>query len=112
MVFQIEGTFRSHRVPILVNAEYPKHVKLLENWMKSYKAEELFDDNGKLIPELAALAPKGNRRMDSNPHANGGHDPPQLLDFQIMKFMQRCVSVRQYGFYLEPEISLFVNSRI
>ena len=69
---QIEGTFRAHQVPILVNAEFPEHVALLESWMKSYKAEELFDRNGRLIRELAELAPKGNRRMGSNPHANGG----------------------------------------
>ena len=56
---QIEGTFRAHQVPILVNAEYPEHVALLESWMKSYKAEELFDANGRLMPELAELAPKG-----------------------------------------------------
>ncbi|MEO7309131.1 MAG: phosphoketolase family protein [Chitinophagaceae bacterium] len=67
-----EGTFHSHQVPILVDAEHPQHVELLERWMKSYKAEELFDENGKLFPELAALAPTGNRRMGSNPHANGG----------------------------------------
>ena len=69
---QIEGTFRAHQVPILVDAAHPDHVALLESWMKSYKAEELFDDNGSLIAELAELAPKGDRRMGANPHANGG----------------------------------------
>ena len=69
---QIEGTFRSHQVPVLVNAKYPDHIELLESWMKSYKPEELFDENGKLIPELAELAPEGNRRMGANPNANGG----------------------------------------
>jgi len=69
---QIEGTFRAHQVPILVDANHPDHVRLLENWMKSYKAEELFDENGRLLPELQELAPKGNRRMGANPHANGG----------------------------------------
>ena len=53
-------------------ATKPAHVKLLERWMKSYKPEELFDDNGTLIAELAELAPKGERRMGANPHANGG----------------------------------------
>ncbi|MEO7489286.1 MAG: phosphoketolase family protein [Ferruginibacter sp.] len=67
-----EGTFHSHQVPILVDEEHPQHVEQLERWMKSYKAEELFDENGKLIPELAELAPVGNRRMGSNPHTNGG----------------------------------------
>jgi len=69
---QIEGTFRAHQVPLLVDSEHPDHVKLLESWMKSYKAEELFDEHGRLIPELAELAPQGERRMGANPHANGG----------------------------------------
>jgi xylulose-5-phosphate/fructose-6-phosphate phosphoketolase len=60
---QIESTFRSHQVPLLVDPEHPDHVKLLESWMKSYRAEELFDQNGRLLPELAELAPKGDRRM-------------------------------------------------
>ncbi|MEO7044743.1 MAG: phosphoketolase family protein, partial [Ferruginibacter sp.] len=67
-----EGTFHSHQVPILVDDEHPQHVAQLERWMKSYKAEELFDENGTLIPELAELAPTGYRRMGSNPHTNGG----------------------------------------
>ena len=69
---QIEGTFRSHQVPLLVNAQHPDHLALLEQWMKSYHAEELFDANGKLIPELAELAPKGGQRMSANVHSNGG----------------------------------------
>jgi xylulose-5-phosphate/fructose-6-phosphate phosphoketolase len=69
---QVEGTFRAHQVPLLVDSEHPEHVQQLESWMKSYKAEELFDENGRLMPELAELAPKGDRRMGSNPHANGG----------------------------------------
>ena len=67
-----EGTFRSHQVPIIVDAKHPEHLAQLESWMKSYKAEELFDENGRLLPELAELAPKGVRRMGANPHANGG----------------------------------------
>ena len=69
---QIEGTFRSHQVPLLVDADHPDHVKQLEDWMKSYKPEELFDENGQLNAELAELAPKGNRRMGANLHTNGG----------------------------------------
>jgi xylulose-5-phosphate/fructose-6-phosphate phosphoketolase len=69
---QIEGTFRAHQIPLIVDSEHPHHVQLLENWMKSYKPEELFDKNGSLIPELAELAPKGERRMGANLHANGG----------------------------------------
>lgn len=67
-----EETFHSHQVPILVDEKYPENVRHLEHWMKSYKAEELFDENGTLIPELAELAPAGNRKMGSNPHTNGG----------------------------------------
>ena len=69
---KIEGTFRSHQVPMLVDADHPKHVALLETWMKSYKPEELFDQNGRLVSDLAALAPVGSRRMGFNPHTNGG----------------------------------------
>jgi xylulose-5-phosphate/fructose-6-phosphate phosphoketolase len=69
---QIENTFRAHQIPLLVDSEHPKHLKLLEKWMKSYKPEELFDESGRLLSELAELAPKGDRRMGANPHANGG----------------------------------------
>ncbi len=69
---QIEGTFRAHQVPIAVDADHPEHLKLLEDWLKSYRPEELFDAQGRLQPELAELAPKGERRMGANPHANGG----------------------------------------
>jgi len=68
----IEGTFRAHQVPITDFVKKPEHLKVLEQWMKSYKAKELFDKSGRLIPELAELAPKGERRMGANPHANGG----------------------------------------
>lgn len=67
-----EDYWRSHQVPFSDLAGNPDHVTLLESWMKSYKPEELFDENGTLIPELAELAPKGTRRMGDNPHANGG----------------------------------------
>jgi xylulose-5-phosphate/fructose-6-phosphate phosphoketolase len=81
---EIEGTFRSHQVPLIVDAAHPDHVALLESWMKSYHAEELFDDTGRLIAELAELAPKGNRRMGANPHANGGMlmRPLMMPDFR------------------------------
>jgi len=69
---QIEGTFRSHQIPLQVDPDHPNHLRLLEDWMKSYKPGELFDKNGSLIPELAGLAPEGDRRMGANPHANGG----------------------------------------
>ena len=66
-----EGTFRSHQVP-MGDMSHPGHVKLLEEWMKSYRPQELFDETGRLRPELAELAPEGERRMSANPHANGG----------------------------------------
>ncbi|MGC2186198.1 MAG: phosphoketolase family protein [Terriglobales bacterium] len=67
----VEGTWRAHQVPI-ADLEKPEHLKILEDWMRSYRPEELFDHNGQLLSELADLAPKGDRRMGSNPHANGG----------------------------------------
>ena len=69
---QIEGTFRAHQVPLSDPAIHPEHLKLLEDWLKSYRPEELFDGKGRLNLELAELAPKGERRMGANPHANGG----------------------------------------
>jgi xylulose-5-phosphate/fructose-6-phosphate phosphoketolase len=67
-----EGSFRSHQVPLSQLAAKPEHLQQLEEWMRSYKPDELFDENGSLIQELAELAPKGQRRMGDNPHANGG----------------------------------------
>jgi xylulose-5-phosphate/fructose-6-phosphate phosphoketolase len=69
---QTEGSFRSHQVPLSELASNPEHLALLEEWMHSYKPEELFDENGALVAELAALPPRGTRRMSANPHANGG----------------------------------------
>jgi len=91
---QVEGTFRAHQVPLLVDEAHPQHVKQLESWMRSYKPEELFDENGKLKPELAELAPKGNRRMGANPHANGGL---LLHDLKMPDFKERAVSVPAPG---------------
>ncbi len=68
---QTEGSFRSHQVP-MGNMSQPGHVKILEDWLKSYRPQELFDETGRLMPELAALAPLGEKRMGANPHANGG----------------------------------------
>jgi len=91
---QIEGTFRAHQVPLLVNSEQPEQLTHLESWMKSYKPEELFDENGKLMPELAELAPKGNQRMGANPHANGGS---LLHDLQMPDFHDHAVNVPAPG---------------
>lgn len=70
--FKIEGNFRAHQVPITDPKTNPKHLKQLEEWMRSYKPEELFDEKGRLNTDLQELAPKGKRRMGDNPHANGG----------------------------------------
>lgn len=86
----VEGTFRSHQVPILMNTKNPEHLKQLESWMKSYKPEELFDKNGKLMPELSELAPKGARRMGANPHTNGGG---LLRDLRMPDFKVHAVNV-------------------
>ncbi|MCL4490459.1 MAG: phosphoketolase family protein [Nitrospirae bacterium] len=89
-----EDFWRSHQVPIANMAARPDHVKLLEKWMKSYKPEELFDEHGKLVPELAELAPKGNRRMGANPHANGGL---LLKDLRIPDFREYAVDAPKPG---------------
>jgi len=68
----VEDTWRAHQVPVADFKGHPEHLKILEDWMKSYKPEELFDEEGKLVAELAELAPAGDRRMGANPHANGG----------------------------------------
>ena len=87
---QVEGTFRSHQVPITDPATNPEHLKLLENWLRSYQPEELFDEQGRLKPELAELAPKGERRMGANPHANGGI---LLRDLRMPDFRDYAVDV-------------------
>ncbi|TAE71383.1 MAG: phosphoketolase family protein [Oscillatoriales cyanobacterium] len=89
-----EGSWRSHQVPLAEMASKPGHVQLLEDWMKSYKPEELFDDKGKLIAELAELAPKGDRRMGANPHANGGL---LLRDLKMPEFADYAVDVQKPG---------------
>ncbi|HKE73353.1 MAG TPA: phosphoketolase family protein, partial [Acidimicrobiales bacterium] len=80
----VEGTFRAHQVPLAGLAEEPEHLRMLEEWMRSYRPEELFDEGGGLRPEVAALAPEGARRMSANPHANGGllTRPLDLPDFR------------------------------
>lgn len=83
---QIEGTFRAHQVPI--DMSKPEHLDMLKNWLMSYKPDELFDESGRLIPELEELAPKGNKRMGATPYANGGlllHDL-RMPDFRDYEF--------------------------
>jgi xylulose-5-phosphate/fructose-6-phosphate phosphoketolase len=99
---QIEGTFRSHQVPLSVSASAPAaHLQLLEDWMKSYKPEELFDENGRLIAELAALAPTGDFRMGANPFANGGL---LLHDLRLPEFRDYAVAVKEHGLMGEGDV--------
>jgi len=90
----VEGTWRAHQVPVADLAKKPEHLKILEDWMRSYRPEELFDQSGKLIAELAALPPKGNRRMSANPHANGGI---LLRDLVMPDFRKYAVKVAKPG---------------
>ena len=90
----VEGTWRSHQVPFAELHEKPGHLKILEDWMASYRPHELFDSDGKFNPELAALAPKGRRRMGMNPHANGG----LLLEpLRLPHFRSYAVEVKHPG---------------
>lgn len=91
---QIEGTFRAHQVPLQIDDDHPGHLELLEEWMKSYRPEELFDEEGRLIEELAELAPTGERRMGANPHANGGL---LLKDLVMPDFRKHAVDVSTPG---------------
>lgn len=91
---QVEGSWRSHQVPFTDFATNPSRLKLLEDWMKSYRPEELFDEQGKFKPDLAELAPHGTRRMGSNPHANGGI---LLRDLRMPNFRDYAVSVTKPG---------------
>ena len=91
----VEGTFRSHQVPLLIDAQHPGHVAELEAWMKSYRPEELFDERGAFRPELAALAPTGQRRMGANPHANGG---VLLRELRMPQYRDYAVAVPAPGF--------------
>ncbi|HEV3481996.1 MAG TPA: phosphoketolase family protein [Candidatus Acidoferrales bacterium] len=90
----VEGTWRAHQVPLAELAAHPDHVRLLEEWMKSYKPEELFNIEGKFAPELADLAPKGASRMSANPHANGGG---LLKDLVMPDFREYAVVVSKPG---------------
>jgi xylulose-5-phosphate/fructose-6-phosphate phosphoketolase len=91
---QVEGTWRAHQVPLDAVRTNPEHLRMLEEWMKGYKPEELFDESGKLAAEIAALAPKGDRRMGANPHANGGL---LLKDLRLPEFRDYAVRVEHPG---------------
>jgi xylulose-5-phosphate/fructose-6-phosphate phosphoketolase len=86
----VEGTWRSHQVPLAAVRDNADHLRQLEEWMRSYRPGELFDDDGRLVPELAALAPEGRRRMSANPHANGGE---LLRDLELPDFRDYAAGV-------------------
>lgn len=106
----IEGTFRAHQVPVADVKTKPEHLQILEGWMRGYHPEELFSEQGRLIPELEALAPQGDRRMGANPHANGGKllvnlDIPDFTDSEYAIAVSKpatehCESTRQLGKFL------------
>ncbi|PTQ81629.1 xylulose-5-phosphate/fructose-6-phosphate phosphoketolase [Nitrosospira multiformis] len=115
---KLEDYWRSHQVPLAELGSKPDHLKQLEDWMKSYKPEELFDENGCLMPELATLAPEGNRRMGANPHANGGL---LLKELEMPDFRSYAVDVpvpgtevreatREMGKFLRDVMKLNLDS--
>jgi len=114
----VEGTFRAHQVPLSTVCENPEHLKLLEEWMRKYRPDELFDKEGRLIEELAALAPDGSRRMGANPHVNGGR---VLKTLDLPDFAQYALSIpgpgqvvaeapRKLGEYLRDIVKLNPNN--
>jgi xylulose-5-phosphate/fructose-6-phosphate phosphoketolase len=90
----VEGTWRAHQVPLAGVRENPEHLEQLETWMKSYRPEELFDDDGRLAADIAALAPHGDARMSANPHANGGE---LMRDLVLPDFRKYGVDVKEPG---------------
>jgi len=91
---QVEGTFRAHQVPVTDFESKPDHVQILEDWMRSYQPEELFDREGKVVAEITELPPHGDRRMSANPHANGGE---LLKDLRLPDFRDYAVAVPKPG---------------
>jgi len=110
----VENTWRAHQVPLSELATKPEHLRQLEEWMKSYRPEELFDKDGKLIAELAELAPQGTRRMGANPHANGGLllkdlGMPDFRDYQVQVLKPGTVNAeatRELGKFLRDVMRL------
>jgi xylulose-5-phosphate/fructose-6-phosphate phosphoketolase len=98
-----EGTWRSHQVPMPAARDTPDHLAQLEAWLRSYRPEELFDEAGALVPELAELAPRGTRRMSANPHANGGE---LLRDLVLPDFRDYAVAVEK------PALSMSEATRV
>ncbi|HET8825256.1 MAG TPA: phosphoketolase family protein, partial [Terriglobales bacterium] len=116
---QVEGTWRAHQVPVADLQKKPQHLKILEDWMRSYKPEELFDKSGRLVPELAELPPKGNRRMSANPHANGGILMRDLVMPDFRKYAVEVIkpgnsvaeSTRVLGVFLRDVMKLNLPSK-
>jgi len=114
----VENTWRAHQVPLSELASKPDHLRQLEEWMKSYRPDELFDQSGTLIPELAELAPKGFRRMGANPHANGGLllkdlAMPDFRDYQVEVVKPGTViseATRELGKFLRDVMRLNANA--
>ncbi len=112
----VEGTFRSHQVPVDRVRDDPGHRAILEEWMRSYRPEELFDEGGRFRPELAALAPRGERRMGANPHANGGRllralDLPDWTDYTLpvpRPATELHESTRQLGMFMRD---IFIRNK-
>jgi xylulose-5-phosphate/fructose-6-phosphate phosphoketolase len=111
---RVEGTFRSHQVPLSNVRANPEHLAQLEAWMKSYRPDELFDDNGRLVPELAGLAPAGGRRMGANRHTSGANRIPLKMPVftgyaipVVQPGVERCESTRQLGQMLRD---VYVNN--
>jgi xylulose-5-phosphate/fructose-6-phosphate phosphoketolase len=100
----VEGTFRAHQVPIPTPRENPEHLRLLEEWLRSYRADELFDADGRLRPELAQLAPTGDRRMGASPHANGGR---VLTPLELPAASSYAIPVPRHGAELHESTARF-----
>jgi xylulose-5-phosphate/fructose-6-phosphate phosphoketolase len=115
----VEGTWRAHQVPVTDLATKPGHLKILEDWMKSYLPEELFDESGKFRAELAELAPRGDRRMGANPHSNGGLLLKNLLmpdfwDYAVKVAKpgrERAEATRVLGTFLRDVMKLNLDAR-
>lgn len=111
---KIEGNFLSHQVPLAVDESHPENVAILEDWLKSYKPEELFDESGRLLPELGELAPSAELRMGSNPHANGGNllrelHMPDFRDYAVdipFRGISNVGNVHALGPFLRDTIKL------
>ena len=117
---QIEGTFRAHQVPVPIDQNHMEHIDILENWLKSYKPEEIFNEDGSIKDELKEMAPKGNRRMGANPYANGGL---LLKELNLPDFRNYKVDIKNHGevkeqdtkvlgYFLEDVIKKNKNFRI